>query len=192
MGVSALAGTVAAPWMARSNAPGAGWWIRAVVSSVVAIGIFAIALPVAFGSGLRGGAGVNPVRVFSSGGLIAPEVSGETQLSVAGLVPGQSRSATVRVANDAAGAASLSVAPEVADRQAAAGERLSEALTLRVESAAGSLLYSGPIGRMPRLRLGAIAAGAERAYRFTVTLPRAVGNGIEGSSLSAGFAWNIS
>ena len=44
---------------------------------------------------------------------------------------------------------------------------------------------------MPRTsRLGNIAAGSQRAYRFVVTLPSSVGNEVEGSSLSASFAWN--
>jgi hypothetical protein len=188
--VSALAGTIAVPWAGKSNAPGAGWWLRAIASSIVAIGILAVALPVAFGSGPRGGSGTSPVRVFSSGDLIAPQISGETQLSIAGIVPGQSRSATVRVANGGRGAAALSVAPRVLDRPAASGERLSQALALRIESASGDVLYSGPIGRMPRLELGRVAAGGRRSYRFTVTLPGDAGNGLEGSSLSAGFSWN--
>ncbi len=188
MAVSAP-GTIAAPWVGRSNAPGAGWWLRAFLSSIVAVAILAVALPVAFGSGLHGGAAGSPVHVFSSGDLIAPEVSGGTRLSIAGMVPGQSRSATVRVANSGAGAAVLGVAPEVVDRPAASGGKLSESLALRIESASGAVLYNGPIGRMPRLVLGGLAAGAQRVYRLTVTLPGSAGNGLEGAALSAGFAW---
>jgi hypothetical protein len=189
MGVSALAGTIAAPWTEKESAPRAGRWPRAIASFAAAAGILAVALPVAFGNGLHGGPGVNPIRVLSSGDLIAPEVSGGTQLSIAGMVPGQSRSATVRVANGGAGTVALSVAPEVLDRPGNGGGRLSEALSLRIESASGSALYSGPIGHMPRLDLGRVAAGAQRALRFTVTLPRGAGNALEGASLSAGFSW---
>ncbi len=83
----------------------------------------------------------------------------------------------------------FSLGSRLVDRVGAGGARLSDALTLRIESA-GTVLYSGPIGDMPRLRLGGIAAGAEHAYRFVVTLPSSVGNEVAGASLSAGFAWN--
>ncbi|HEX3324147.1 MAG TPA: hypothetical protein VHR65_03255 [Solirubrobacterales bacterium] len=189
MSVSALAGTISAPFAARTGGIDAARWLRSALSLLVAIGILAVALPVAFGSGARG-AGVDPVQVFSSGSLVAAQTSGGAQLSVEGLIPGQSRSATIRVANSGAAPAAFSVAARVADTAGAGGAPLSGALALRVEPAgAGSQLYSGPIGGMPRLALGSIAAGATRVYRFTVTLPRNAGNAIEGSALGADFVW---
>jgi hypothetical protein len=187
--VSALAGTISAPFAVRGGGIGAVRWLRSALSLAVAIGILALALPLAFGSGARG-AGVDPVQVFSSGPLVSAEASGASQLSIAGMVPGESRSATVRVANAGTASAMFNFAAHVADQVGSGGARLSDAMVLRIESTAGDPLYSGLIGQMPRLGLGAIAAGAERAYRFTVTLPSSVGNEVEGSSLSAGFAWN--
>lgn len=190
--MSALAGTIAAPLAARRDAPGAAAWLRSAFSLALALGILAIALPVAFGSvgGAQGGG--DPLRVFSSGSLAVPQVSGATQLSVAGMVPGQGRSAVVRVANPGNQAVALSLTPELVDRPAQAGASLADSLNLRIASAGGAVLYSGPIGQAPDLRLGDLAAGAQRAFRFTVTLADTAGNGVEGSSLSAGFAWNAS
>ncbi|HSR95136.1 MAG TPA: hypothetical protein VLK56_09760 [Solirubrobacterales bacterium] len=170
---------------------GAGWWLRSTLSLLLAVGILAVALPAAFGSGAEG-AGVNPVQVFSSGPLIAAESSGGGQLSIAGLVPGQSRSATIRVSNTGSAAAVFSVAAHLVDRVGSGGGRLSSAMTLRVQSAGSGRapLYVGTLARMPRLTLGRIPAGTERALRFTVALPSKVGNEVAGSSLSAGFAWN--
>jgi hypothetical protein len=158
---------------------------------LLAVGILAVALPVAFGS-VGGGQGgeADPLRVFSSGSLVAPQVGGATELSVSGLVPGQSRSATIHVVNPADGTVALGLAAQLADRPSVADGRLSEALTLRIESAAGAVIYSGPIGQMPVLRLGEVAAGARRSYRFTVSLPAGTGNEVAGSSLSAHFAWS--
>ncbi len=170
---------------------GAAWWLRSTLSLLVAVGILAIALPAAFGSGARGG-GVDSVQVFSSGPLIGAETSGGGQLSIAGLVPGQSRSATIRVSNTGSAAAAFSLAAHLVDRVGPGGAPLSAAMTLRVQAAgpAGAPLYAGSLARMPRLALGHIPAGAERAYRFTVALPGSAGNEVAGSSLSAGFAWN--
>lgn len=187
--MSALAGTISAPIVTRVDAIAVGRWLRATLSLLVAIGILAIALPVAFGNGARG-VGVEPVQVFSSGSLVAVEASGGAQLSIGGMVPGESRSATVRVANGGTAPAIFSLASHIVDSIGAGGAGLSEALILRIEPSAGAVLYRGPIGDLPRLSLGRIDAGGERAYRFSVVLPAGVGNEVEGSSLSAGFSWN--
>ena len=114
MGVTALAGAIAAPLTVRESGFGAAWWLRSTLSVLVAIGILAVALPAAFGSGARG-AGVDPVQVFSSGSLIAAETSGGGQLSIAGMAPGQSRSATIRVSNTGSAAAAFSLAAHLVD-----------------------------------------------------------------------------
>jgi hypothetical protein len=188
MGVSALAGTISAPLAARAGGIDAARWLRSLLSLALAAGILAVALPVAFGGGARG-AGVDPVRVFSSSPVLAPDASGAAELSASGLVPGQSRSATIRVSNPGS-AASFSLSSHFADRTGPGGGALSGALLLRIEAArSGRTLFSGPLASMPRLALGRIGAGAERAYRFTVTLSRGAGNAIEGSSIDASFAW---
>ena len=157
---------------------------------MLAVGILAVALPVAFGS-VGGGQGgeADPLRVFSSGSLAAPQVGGATRLSVSGMVPGQRRSATIRVINPADATVALGLSAQLADHPSTAGGRLSEALALRIESATGNVLYSGPIGQMPALRLGDVAAGVRRSYRFTVSLPAGAGNEVAGSSLGARFVW---
>jgi hypothetical protein len=169
---------------------GAARWLRSILSLLAAVAVLAVALPVAFSSGARG-AGADPVQVFSSGSLLSADTSGGAQLSVAGMVPGQSRTATIRVSNNGSEPALFSVSARLADQVGPGGAPLSAALALRVEAAGSGAapLYSGPIGAMPRLRLGRIAAGAERAYRVSVTLPPSVGNEIRGSSLTAALAW---
>ncbi|HEX6687088.1 MAG TPA: hypothetical protein VF085_00310 [Solirubrobacterales bacterium] len=188
--MSALAATIAAPLAARQSGLGAAWWLRSTLSLLVAVGILAVAMPAAFGSS-SGGAGASPVQVFSSGPLIAAEASGGGQLSVAGLIPGQSRSATIQVSNTGSATAAFGLAAHLVDRVGPGGAPLSDAMTLRILPAAGGApLYAGSLGHMSRLSLGQIPAGAQRAYRLTVALPRSVGNEVAGSSLSAGFAWS--
>jgi hypothetical protein len=186
--VSALAGTIAAPFAARRDGLDAMRWLRSGVSLALALGILAIALPAAFGAGARRTA-VDPVQVFSSGPAVAVDASGVAQLSVGGLVPGASRSATVRLSNAGSGVASLALATRLADQVRAGGTALSSILELRVASPGGVVLYDGTLAGLQRLALGPIGAGATRAFRFTVTLPRNAGNAVQGSSLSAGFSW---
>ena len=189
-GVSALAGTISAPFAAGSNGIGITRWLRAVLSLALAIGILVIALPAAFGNGR--GVGADPVQVFSSGSLLAVQTAGGAELSIDGIVPGQSRMAMVRVSNLGAVTAAFSFASHTADQVGPGGGALSKAMTLRIAVAGGGpVLYRGSLGGMSRIALGQIPAGGERAYRFTVALPGSVGNEVEGSSLSAGFTWNV-
>lgn len=186
--MSALAGTIAAPFSAGRDGLDAMRWLRAGLSLILALGILAIALPVAFGASARS-AGVDPVRVFSSGPAVVVDASGGAQLSVAGLVPGDSRSATIRLSNAGSDAASFALTTRLSDQVQAGGTPLSSALELRLVSPGGAVLYDGTLDGLRRLELGRIDAGATRALRFTVTLPHSAGNAVEGSSLSAGFSW---
>jgi hypothetical protein len=186
--VSALAGTIAAPFSAGRGSLDAMRWLRSGLSLALALGILAIALPAAFGAGARS-AGVDPVQVFSSGPAVVVDTSGGAQLSVAGLVPGDSRSATIRLSNAGSDAAALALATHLSDQVQAGGTQLSSVLELRVASAGGAVLYDGTLAGLRRLALGRIDAGATRALRFTVTLPRSAGNAVEGSGLSASFSW---
>jgi hypothetical protein len=161
--------------------------MRSALSLLLAIAILAIALPAAFGSGPKG-AGGDPVEVYSSASLVSPAAGGMARLSVSGLVPGQSRSALVRVGNPGS-AALFGLSSQVTGRATA----LAGALLLKIEAAgSGRMLFSGSLAQMHRLGLGRFAAGAQHAYRFTVTLPSSAGNEVAGSSMSAAFAWSAS
>jgi hypothetical protein len=188
--VSALAGTISAPFAPGRAGFDAMRLLRIVASLALAVGVLAIALPVAFGSGMQG-AGSDPLRVFSSGPAVVVDASGVASLSVENLVPGESRAATIRVSN-AGSAASLSLVANTVDRVGAGGTPLSSLLRLRIVSPAGSVLYAGSLAGLPRLRLGQIAAGGSRAFSLTVTLPRNAGNEVAGGALSAAFAWSAS
>ncbi len=186
--VSALAGTIAAPFAPRRDGLDVMRWLRAGLSLALALGILAVALPAAFGAGAPS-AGADPVRVFSSGPAVAVDASGSAQLSVGGLVPGASRSATIRLSNAGSATASFALETHLADQVRPGGTALSSVLELRVASPGGMVLYDGTLAGLGRLGVGRIDAGTTRAFRFTVTLPGSAGNAVEGSSLSAGFSW---
>jgi hypothetical protein len=189
--VSALAGTISAPFAAKHGGFDAMRWLRSGLSLALAVGILAIALPMAFDAGAQG-AGVNPVQVFSSGPAVAMDAGGGAQLSVSGLVPGQSRSATIRVSNAGSGAASFVLAANSIDRVAPGGVPLSSVLDLRIASSGGAVLYSGTLAGLRHLRLGRIEPGSSRSLEFTVALPASLGNEVQGSTLSTGFSWTAS
>lgn len=189
--MSALAGTISAPFAAGHRGFDAMRWLRSALSLALAVGILAIALPIAFNVGARG-AGVDPVQVFSSSPAMSVDASGGVQLSVEGLVPGQSRTAMIRVSNAGSGAATLTLASHLVDRVAPGGEPLSSALGLRIASPRGATLYEGTLAGLGRLQLGRIGAGQTRALDFTVNLPGSVGNEVQGSVLRAGFTWSVS
>ncbi len=189
MEVSALAGAIAAPGAARSYAPGVATWLRSGLSLLAAIGILAAALPVAFGSVGNEGSGVDLLQVFSSGPAVAVDEAGGARLSVDGLVPGQSRSAVLRLSNTGSEPAALGLAANLRDRVAPGGTPLSSVLALRISAPGGAVLYDGTLAGLRRLHLGRIGAGASRAFDFTVTLPRSVGNEVKGSALGASFSW---
>jgi hypothetical protein len=184
-------GTISAPFAARHGSFDATRWLRAGLSLALAVGILAIALPMAFDAGARG-AGVDPVQVFSSSPAVAVDASGATRLSVAGIVPGQGRTATIRVSNAGSRAASFALAANLVDRVSPGGVPLSSALDLRIASPDGAVAYDGNLAGLGRLSLGRIAAGGTRAFDFTVTPPSSVGNEVQGSALSAGFSWTAS
>lgn len=165
-------------------------WLRSGLSLALALGILAIALPMAFNTGARGA--VDPVQVFSSGPAVVVDASGGAQLSVGGLVPGQRRSATIRVSNAGSGAASIALAANSIDRVLPGGAPLSSVLDLHIASPAGAVLYNGTLAALRHLQLGRIEAGGTRALEFTVTLPASVGNEVQGSTISTGFSWTAS
>jgi hypothetical protein len=191
MSVSALAGTISAPFATRQGSFDAMRLLRSGFSLALALGILAIALPMAFNAGARG-ASVDPVRVFSSNPAVAVSTSGSAQLSVGGLVPGQSRTAMIRVSNAGSEASSFALAADLAERVAPGGTPLSSVLDLRIASPGGAVVYDGTLVGLHRLSLGQIDAGATRALSFTVTLPGSVGNEVQGSTLSTGFSWTAS
>jgi spore coat-associated protein N len=191
MGVSTLAATISAPLTADHGGLDAGRLLRSLLSLFLAAAILAFALPVAFGKGLP--AGADPAQILSPAAPASIGASGGAGLSASGLVPGQSRATTIRVANTGGSAAAFSLGTRLADRVAPGGAPLSRALVVSVRSArTGAALYRGSLAALSGVRLGTIAAGAARAYRVAVALPEVAGNSVAGSALAARLVWSAS
>lgn len=64
MDMTALTGTVAPPLAGSSGGLGAAWWLRSILSLLLAAAILAVALPAAFGAGIWNG-GVDTGQFFA-------------------------------------------------------------------------------------------------------------------------------
>lgn len=137
----------------------------------------------------------SPADVFSSGS--AAVAGGKASaLDAKGLAPGQTISGGFVVSNDGgtAGRFTLGTGPLV-DKPGADGGSLAQTLQLVVtdvtDRAAPRDVYRGAVAGLRGLDLGSFAAGAVRAYRFTVTFPReqAAASTFADSNLSVAFDW---
>ena len=137
----------------------------------------------------------SPTNVFSSGS--APVAGGKASaLDAKGLAPGQTLGGGFVVSNDGGtvGRFTLGTGPLV-DKPGADGGSLAQTLQLVVtdvtDRAAPRDVYRGAVAGLRGLDLGSFAAGAVRAYRFTVTFPReqAAASTFADSNLSVAFDW---
>lgn len=91
------------------------------------------------------------------------------------IAPGNSGTGEVTISNTGSAPGALSLASVgLTDALGRFGGTLSERLLLRLEAigSAGQAteLYDGQLGAMPELRLGTLATGASRTFRFVITM----------------------
>jgi hypothetical protein len=184
MGVSTLAATASAPLTGVRGGFDATRLLRALLSLALAAAVLAIALPAAFGSGLP--AGADPSQLLATSAPASVQTAGIAQLSASGLVPGEGRTSSIRVANGGGSAAAFTLGAQLAGRSGA----LARALVIDVRGASGAELYRGSLAGLSRVGLGTLPAGAVRTYRVTVALAAGAGNALAGSSLGARLVWS--
>ena len=133
-------------------------------------------------------------RMAATGAVTLAGASGSSAIIHAtGLMPGQSVSGNVALANvgDSRGRLSL-LRTGMVDVPGRFGGRLSDALQLRVEEAGGDA-WTGPLAGPEILDLGVIEPGEGRSYRLTLTLPdtgpAGRDNAVQGSSVTIDWAW---
>ena len=128
----------------------------------------------------------------SGAARIVDSRGGAAIISASRLGPGNSVTGTVTITNDgtAPGALFLSKA-RLSDTPGGGGGVLSSRLQLKVEQVpAGTQVYQGSLGAMSQRSLGTAAAGAQRTYRFTLTMPHGVGdNAYREGRTSVDFEW---
>lgn len=165
----------------------------ATLLTTLAISLAAIGLAVAAPGGDPHRAAAT-LQSASGAVRIANSQGGGAIFSAGGVRPGGSASGTVRISNagDVAGGFALD-APDVRDAPGPYGGRLSERVVLAIaDVTTGSpvTLFAGHPADLSRLSLGTLEPGAQREYRFTVTLPSgADDNAYQGAGLDLGFVW---
>ena len=121
---------------------------------------------------------------------LANSREGAAILSGAGLRPGAQSSGSVTIGNP--GSSETRLALDVTSEGETAGTggaRIWD--TLRISISDGSrVVYEGRMADLGRLTLGALAAGGQRTYAVTATLPSGANdNALQGARLSLRFTW---
>ena len=137
----------------------------------------------------------SPAGIFSADPMAV--AGGKTSaLDARGMAPGQTVSGGFVISNDGGAAGRFTLGTgSLVDEPGADGGSLAQALQLVVtdvtDRTAPRDVYRGAVAGLHGLDLGTLAAGAVRAYRFTVSLSReqATGSTFAGSSLSVAFDW---
>ena len=115
---------------------------------------------------------------------------GAAILSGAGLRPGAQSSGSVTIGNP--GSSETRLALDVTSEGETAGTggaRIWDTLRISI-SDGSSVVYEGRVADLGRLTLGALAAGGQRTYAVTATLPSGANdNALQGARLSLRFTW---
>jgi hypothetical protein len=128
-------------------------------------------------------------------GELATSLDSETAiLSANDLFPGARRHGSVTITNDGGAVPAMELRTTVRDAPGPLGGRLSQTLLLTVDEidAAGAPheLWSGRLAAIPPIRQGALAGGAHRTFRLTVSLPRDAPNDVQGSAATLDMRWS--
>lgn len=126
-----------------------------------------------------------PALVSSAGDIsIGNSRQGKAVFSARNLLPGQSRSGSVKISNPNRQPMNLSL-----DSRLSSGVPLAGSLDLRV-SRQGDSLYAGRLAGLQRLPLGEMAPGESREYQFEVAMPGGSGNALQGQSGAVDLIWS--
>ena len=133
-------------------------------------------------------------RMAAEGAVtLAAAGSSHAIITASGLLPGQSVSGNIALANVGESRGRLTLLrTRMLDTPGRFGGRLSDALQLRVEEVGGGA-WTGPLAGPDMLDLGVMEPGEGRSYRLTLTLPDTGPNGrdnaVQGSSVMIDWAW---
>jgi hypothetical protein len=168
---------------------------RSLPPRLVALGVvLALAIAVVAGAAPASERPAELGRMAASGAVTLSSAKPSTALiHVTGLVPGQSVSGNIALANVGESRGRLTLLrTRMVDAPGRFGGRLSDALQLRVEEGDGDA-WTGPLAGPDALDLGIMEPGEGRSYRLTLTLPdtgpRGRDNAVQGSAVTIDWAW---
>jgi hypothetical protein len=129
----------------------------------------------------------NAANKYAAGTLTqSNSKAGSAIFNVSNLKPGDTVNGTVTIVNTGSLAASFSLTETATTSFAPASD-----LNLAVKDGS-TVVYSGPLGSLGTKALGtaAWAAGESHTFTFSVTLSADAGNGQQGKSATATYAWD--
>ena len=137
------------------------------------------------------------VGAAADGALRIADSRGEAAiLKAPALAPGGAAVGSLTIHNLGPTAHLVLSRSHLAETLAPGGGSLVEALRLRIRhvgQGGGRIVYAGGLATMPKLRLGLLAAGESRRYRFAAFLPEPglVDNGLMGSRIRFDYRWHL-
>lgn len=149
---------------------------RGMAVTLVALGLLLVAAATLFAAtGWRPAAATPQLRATAEGAMALTDSKGEGAIfDLDNIAPGRSGAGEVTITNSGTAPGALSLASTgLSDDPGRYGGSLSQRLELRVEDVtSGSFeeVYAGGIAAMPEQRLGTLATGQSRSYRFTVSM----------------------
>jgi hypothetical protein len=174
----------------------------AVLSLLAALVVGVATLWAAIGG--EGAAPAPPLRLSASGSIsLSNSDEGAAIFNLPNLGPGDGGQGEVTIANSGSLPGALEVASrDPNDAPGIYGGTLSQRLRLRLDelgSGHAVEVYAGQLGAMPELRLGALAPGEARTYRFAVTMldggapasPYVDDNVYQRGKASIGYEWTL-
>jgi hypothetical protein len=137
------------------------------------------------------------VEAAAGGALRIADSRGEAAiLEAPALAPGAAVVGSLTIENLGPPAGLELSRSHLTERLGAGGASPAGALRLRIRELtddAGKLVYGGGLVAMPTLRLGSLATGEQRRYRFVARLPEPglVDNGLMGSRVRFDYRWHL-
>jgi hypothetical protein len=137
------------------------------------------------------------VKAAATGALRIADSRGEAAiLEAPALRPGGRVAGSLTIENLGAPARLELSRSHLTERLGAGGASLAGVLRLRIRDltvGAGTLLYRGGLATMPTVRLGFLATGAQRRYRFVARLPEPgfVDDGLMGARVRFDYRWRL-
>ncbi|HYJ23016.1 MAG TPA: hypothetical protein VEW07_13450 [Solirubrobacterales bacterium] len=175
---------------------------RLLATAGVILAVLAGAVALYASAAVRNGSASPGVQAFASGSMsVSNSNDGAAIFDISGIGPGMSGEGEVTIGNTGTVPATLALASfDRSDAPGLYGGALSTRLDLRVADVTGGgdvEVYAGELVSMPELRLGILAAGELRTYRFTVGMrdggapssPYVDDNLYQRASTSLGYDW---
>jgi Ca2+-binding RTX toxin-like protein len=178
---------------------------QGTMAAVAALGLLLLAATTLYAaSGWQPVSEAPQVRAAAAGSMALTDSKGEGAIfSLADFAPGVTGAGEVTIGNSGTAPGALTLASTgLSDDPGRYGGLLSQRLLLRVEdlsSGAAEEVYSGDLASMPELRLGTLADGKSRTYRFLVTMldggapssPFVDDNVFQQASTGIGYEWTL-